>query len=176
MGGTDHARQTRSTMIWDWILLLPLDGIGSDGFFEQPEPCHRHSSAKPWLPPNEASRELGPGAGAVRAISRAGFALPLRAWGSPRGRELGLGPERGARGIIGTRFDRNPFISGVPPRGSVHVLQDKIRSSQGHWGCLVKKFGFGYCSTFRFIWQFVSNHGLIRLKRFVSWFITKLCN
>jgi hypothetical protein len=28
-------------------------------------------------------------------------------------------------------------------------------------------FSFGYCSTFRFIWQFLSNHGLIRLKRFV---------
>jgi uncharacterized membrane protein (DUF2068 family) len=26
------------------------------------------------------------------------------------------------------------------------------------------------------ICQLVSNHGLIRLKRFVSWFSTKLCN
>jgi hypothetical protein len=33
------------------------------------------------------------------------------------------------------------------------------------WGNFL---GSSYCSIFRFIWQFMSNHGLIRLKRFVS--------
>jgi hypothetical protein len=45
-----------------------------------------------------------------------------------------------------------------------------------HQKFTMKIFRFGYCSIFRFIWQFVSNHRLIRLKRFVSWFTTKLCN
>jgi hypothetical protein len=35
---------------------------------------------------------------------------------------------------------------------------------------------FGYCSTFICIYRLVSNYELIRLKRFVSWFSTKLCN
>ena len=33
-----------------------------------------------------------------------------------------------------------------------------------------------YCSTFVVIWQLVSNHSLIRFKRFVSWILFKLCN
>jgi hypothetical protein len=33
-----------------------------------------------------------------------------------------------------------------------------------------------YYSTFVVIWQLVSNHSLIRLKRFVSWISSKLCN
>ena len=37
-------------------------------------------------------------------------------------------------------------------------------------------WNFGQCSTFVFIWQLVFNHGLIRLKTFVSQFPTKLCN
>jgi hypothetical protein len=32
------------------------------------------------------------------------------------------------------------------------------------------------CSIFVVIWQLVSNHGLIRLKRFVSSISSKLCN
>ena len=31
-------------------------------------------------------------------------------------------------------------------------------------------------ARFDFIWQLLSNHGVIRLKRFVSSFTTKLCN
>ena len=43
--------------------------------------------------------------------------------------------------------------------------------------CLVREFWkFDYCSTFVFIWQLVFNHGLIRLKTFVSQFPTKLYN
>jgi len=43
--------------------------------------------------------------------------------------------------------------------------------------CLVREiWEFGYCSIFVFIWQLVFNHGLIRLKTFVSRFPTKLCN
>jgi hypothetical protein len=35
--------------------------------------------------------------------------------------------------------------------------------------CLVHEiWEFGYCNTFVFIWQLVFNHGLIRLKTFVS--------
>jgi hypothetical protein len=48
-----------------------------------------------------------------------------------------------------------------------------------HRVCLVREnffFGFGYCSTVVYICQLMSNHGLIRLKRFVSWFSTKLYN
>ena len=37
-------------------------------------------------------------------------------------------------------------------------------------------FEFRYCSTFVFIWQTLSNQGVTRLKRFVSWFTDKLCN
>ena len=33
-----------------------------------------------------------------------------------------------------------------------------------------------YCSVFAVIWQLVSNHSLIRLKRFVSRISSKLCN
>jgi hypothetical protein len=33
-----------------------------------------------------------------------------------------------------------------------------------------------YCSVFVVIWQILSNHGLIRLKRFVSSISSKLCN
>jgi hypothetical protein len=44
-------------------------------------------------------------------------------------------------------------------------------------GCLdAKILEFGYCSIFICIWQLVSNHELIWLKRFVSWFTTKLYN
>ena len=81
--GTDHARQTRSTMRMDPPFTIS-DRIRSDrtaSLSSRCRVCHRHSSAEPWLAPSEASRELGPGAGAVRAISRAGFALPLRASG-----------------------------------------------------------------------------------------------
>ena len=43
--------------------------------------------------------------------------------------------------------------------------------------CLVhKNFWFGYCSTFVFIWQTLSNHRVTRLKRFISRFTDKLCN
>ena len=39
----------------------------------------------------------------------------------------------------------------------------------GPWPCLVDElFWEWYCSTFFIIWQLVSNHSLIRLKRFVS--------
>ena len=37
-------------------------------------------------------------------------------------------------------------------------------------------FRFWYCNTFVFIWQILSNHRVIRFKRFVSWFINKLYN
>jgi len=37
-------------------------------------------------------------------------------------------------------------------------------------------FGFWYCSSFVFIWQTLYNHGVTRLKRFVSRFTYKLCN
>jgi hypothetical protein len=44
-------------------------------------------------------------------------------------------------------------------------------------GCLdSKNLEFWYCNTFVCIWQLVSNNRLIRFKRFVSWFTTKLCN
>jgi len=33
-----------------------------------------------------------------------------------------------------------------------------------------------YCSVFVVIWQLVSDHSLIMLKRFVSWISSKLCN
>jgi hypothetical protein len=35
---------------------------------------------------------------------------------------------------------------------------------------------FWYCSAFVCIWQILSNYGLTRLKRFVSWCTIKLCN
>jgi hypothetical protein len=54
---------------------------------------------------------------------------------------------------------------------SVHLC----RYNSGVFRCK-KKLEFWYCSTFVCIWQLVSNHELISLKRFVSWFTTKLCN
>jgi hypothetical protein len=54
---------------------------------------------------------------------------------------------------------------------SVHLC----RYNSGVFRCK-KKLEFWYCSTFVCIWQLVSNHELINLKRFVSWFTTKLCN
>ena len=39
-----------------------------------------------------------------------------------------------------------------------------------------KVFVFNYCSIFVFIWQILSNHGVTKLKRFISRFIVKLCN
>ena len=53
-----------------------------------------------------------------------------------------------------------------------------IYSSYTEYGCiyLVNFFGFGYYITFVCIWQLVSNYRLIRLKRFISSFTTKLCN
>jgi hypothetical protein len=51
-------------------------------------------------------------------------------------------------------------------------------NSKEHRVCLVRDnfFCFSYCSTFVYICQLVSNHELIRLKRSVLWFSTKLCN
>ena len=40
----------------------------------------------------------------------------------------------------------------------------------------MKNFGFWNCSTFVVIWQLISNHEQIKLKRFVSLFTLKLCN
>jgi hypothetical protein len=45
------------------------------------------------------------------------------------------------------------------------------------WACLVPKFfGKHYCSNFVVIWQVLSDHGLTRFKRFVSWISSKLYN
>jgi hypothetical protein len=52
----------------------------------------------------------------------------------------------------------------------------ELNTAEDESGVFVKFFGFDYCSTFVCICQVVSNHELIRLKRFVSWFSTKLCN
>jgi len=42
--------------------------------------------------------------------------------------------------------------------------------------CLLVGKDFRYCSTFVCLWQILSNHRLIKVKRFISWFIGKLCN
>jgi hypothetical protein len=39
-----------------------------------------------------------------------------------------------------------------------------------------KNFKFRYCSTFVCLWQIISNHKLIRIKRFISRFTGKLYN
>jgi hypothetical protein len=41
---------------------------------------------------------------------------------------------------------------------------------------VVTFYNLGYCSIFVCIWQLMSTHKLIRLKRFVSQITDKLCN
>ena len=48
--------------------------------------------------------------------------------------------------------------------------------SPQHWGVRKILVFFCYCSTFVFIWQILFNHGVIRLKRFISQISDKLCN
>jgi hypothetical protein len=72
-----------------------------------------------------------------------------------------------------------------------YMARCKIKQSDGTWlrvstGIIAQRrvtpgldcnfFNSKYCSTFVCIWQLVSNYGLIRLKRFISWFTTKLYN
>ena len=67
-------------------------------------------------------------------------------------------------------------MEGRAVRAQVGAL-DGMKRKNGLSACLVREFWeFGYYSTFVFIWQLVFNHGLIRLKTFVSQFPTKLCN
>jgi hypothetical protein len=55
--------------------------------------------------------------------------------------------------------------------------QSDARGERGeHSWALVTPVGFAYCSTFVCFCQLVSNYRLIRFKRFVSWFSTKMCN
>jgi len=42
--------------------------------------------------------------------------------------------------------------------------------------CSAKKHGFCHCSTFVFILQTLSNHGVTKLKRFISQISDKLCD
>ena len=67
-------------------------------------------------------------------------------------------------------------MEGRAVRAQVAAL-DGMKRKNGLSACLVREFWeVGYCSTFVFILQLVFNHGLIRLKTFVSQFPTKLCN
>ena len=63
----------------------------------------------------------------------------------------------------------------------VHAIKLALTQTKKH-ACMLGLVQFqnfwqnGHCSIFVVIWQIVSNHSLIRLKRFVSWISSKLCN
>ena len=57
-------------------------------------------------------------------------------------------------------------------RDCADVFQDLVRPGEA-W---TQFFEFWYYSTFVVIWQLISNHELIRLKRFILSFNVKLCN
>jgi len=62
-----------------------------------------------------------------------------------------------------------------------HLIRRQVRTTTR---CVIfprpsldeKVFGFWHRSIFVFIWQTLSNYGVTRLRRFVFWFTSKLCN
>ena len=57
------------------------------------------------------------------------------------------------------------------------LLRNSMTAPACYRPCLVgKNFRFWYCSTFVCLWQILSNHRLIRVKRFISQFTNKLYN
>jgi hypothetical protein len=59
-----------------------------------------------------------------------------------------------------------------------HVVAPNANSGKKTKGLLDAKkiWQNRHCSVFVVIWQLVSNHSLIRIKRFVSWISSKLYN
>ena len=77
---------------------------------------------------------------------------------------------------LGRRYGRLGSELGL--RTMLYLLMSQI-SGNSHTKGLLSSVKFGNLATvalFVFIWQLVFNHGLIRLKTFVSQFPTKLCN
>ena len=87
----------------------------------------------------------------------------------------------------GCRF-RGIFVLPRPPNFALHCgagwcgfpgvlfLPARLQVGGGYTMAFWKLKSFRHCSTFVCLWQILSNHGLTRIKRFVSWFTAKLYN